>query len=215
MGAEIGATTSTFGFDEKMAAYLRGTDRADVADLAEKYAEHLTADPEIYADPETYFDQVIEIDLSTLEPHVNGPFTPDLATPISEFANAVKSNGWPEKLEVGLIGSCTNSSHEDLTRAGSVADQASELKLEVKSEYTVTPGSEQVRFTAERTDCLKNSNASAALCWPMPVVRASDNGRGIRTTDRANSIITSFNRNFISGMTATRRRIPSWPRPNW
>jgi aconitate hydratase len=197
MGAEIGATTSTFGFDEKMAAYLRGTDRADVADLAEKYAEHLTADPEIYADPEAYFDQVIEIDLSTLEPHVNGPFTPDLATPISEFAHAVKSNGWPEKLEVGLIGSCTNSSYEDLTRAGSVADQASELKLEVKSEYTVTPGSEQVRFTAERDGLLEKFEriggvVLANACGPCI-------GQWARHTDdpdRANSIITSFNRNF-------------------
>ncbi len=197
MGAEIGATTSTFGFDEKMAAYLRGTDRADVADLAEKYAEHLTADPDIYADPEAYFDQVIEIDLSTLEPHVNGPFTPDLATPISEFANAVKSNGWPEKLEVGLIGSCTNSSYEDLTRAGSVADQASELKLEVKSEYTVTPGSEQVRFTAERDGLLEKFEriggvVLANACGPCI-------GQWARHTDdpdRANSIITSFNRNF-------------------
>ena len=197
MGAEIGATTSTFGFDEKMAAYLRGTDRADVADLAEKYAEHLTADPEIYADPEAYFDQVIEIDLSMLEPHVNGPFTPDLATPISEFANAVKSNGWPEKLEVGLIGSCTNSSYEDLTRAGSIADQASELKLEVKSEYTVTPGSEQVRFTAERDGLLEKFERIGGLvlanaCGPCI-------GQWARHTDdpdRANSIITSFNRNF-------------------
>jgi aconitate hydratase len=197
MGAEIGATTSTFGFDQKMSDYLRGTDRADVADLAEQYAEHLTADPEVYEQPEKYFDQLIEIDLSALEPHINGPFTPDLATPISEFAEQVRKNGWPQKLEVGLIGSCTNSSYEDLTRASSVAEQAEELNLEVKSEYTITPGSEQVRFTAERDGLLKKFEkiggvVMANACGPCI-------GQWARHTDdpnKANSIITSFNRNF-------------------
>jgi aconitate hydratase len=197
MGAEIGATTSTFGFDAKMADYLRGTGRADVAELAEQYAEHLTADPEVYQNPEQYFDQVIEIDLSTLEPHINGPFTPDLATPIGEFAEAVRKNGWPQKLEVGLIGSCTNSSYEDLTRAASVAQQAEELELEVQAEYTVTPGSEQVRYTAERDGLLAKFEkiggvVMANACGPCI-------GQWARHTDdptRANSIITSFNRNF-------------------
>ncbi len=130
MGAEIGATTSLFGYDQKMRDYLAGTGRADVAAEADKIAEHLTGDPEVYANPEKYFDEVIEIDLSTLEPHINGPFTPDKAWPISEFAKAVKENGYPEKLEVGLIGSCTNSSYEDITRAASVAKQASGKKSE-------------------------------------------------------------------------------------
>lgn len=197
MGAEIGATTSTFGYDEKMSEYLRGTKRAEVADLADQYAEHLRADDGVYDEPEKYFDQVIEIDLSELEPHINGPFTPDLATPISEFAEAVKKNGWPQKLEVGLIGSCTNSSYEDLTRAASVADQAMDQDLEVKSEYTVTPGSEQVRFTAERDGLLKKFEniggvVLANACGPCI-------GQWARHTDdpdKANSIITSFNRNF-------------------
>lgn len=197
MGAEIGATTSTFGFDKSMAEYLRGTGRPDVAELAEQYAEHLTADAEVYADPEKYFDQLIEIDLSTLEPHINGPFTPDLATPLSEFAEAVKKNDWPARLEVGLIGSCTNSSYEDLTRAASVADQAKAKNLEVKAEFTITPGSEQVRYTAERDGLLDSFDAiggvvMANACGPCI-------GQWARHTDdpnRKNSIITSFNRNF-------------------
>ena len=150
MGAEIGATTSTFGYDAKMAEYLRGTERADVADLADGVKEHLTGDDEVYANPEQYFDQVIEINLSELEPHINGPFTPDLATPISEFAEKVKKEGWPQKLEVGLIGSCTNSSYEDISRSASVAKQALDKNLKVKSEFTVTPGSEMVRYTVDR-----------------------------------------------------------------
>jgi aconitate hydratase len=124
MGAEIGATTSTFGYDDKMAQYLRGTGREEIAELADGIREHLTGDPEVYQSPHDYFDQVIEINLSELEPHINGPFTPDLATPISEFANTVREKGWPQRLEVGLIGSCTNSSYEDITRAASVAEQA-------------------------------------------------------------------------------------------
>ncbi|MCW5900436.1 MAG: aconitate hydratase [Flavobacteriales bacterium] len=197
MGAEIGATTSTFSYDDSMRRYLKGTGRAEVAAMADKIAEHLQGDPEVYADPAKYFDQVIEIDLSTLEPHVNGPFTPDLAHPISEFAAAVKKNGWPAKLEVGLIGSCTNSSYEDLTRAASLAQQAVDKKLKAKAEYTITPGSEQVRYTAERDGLLKKFDAIGGVvlanaCGPCI-------GQWARHSDdpnRKNSIITSFNRNF-------------------
>ncbi len=197
MGAEIGATTSTFGYDEAMSRYLRATDRADVAELADGVAEYLTGDAECYASPEDYFDQVIEIDLSTLEPHINGPYTPDLAWPISKFAQAVKENEYPQKLEVGLIGSCTNSSYEDLDRAASIAQQAVDKKLKTKSEFTVTPGSEQIRFTVDRDGQLKvfekmGGVVLANACGPCI-------GQWARHTDdpnRANSIITSFNRNF-------------------
>ena len=197
MGAEIGATTSTFGYDKKMSDYLRGTDRADVADLADNVAEHLTGDKEVYDNPEKYFDQVIEINLSELEPHINGPFTPDLATPISQFAKAVKDNGWPQKLEVGLIGSCTNSSYEDITRAASVAQQAIDKNLKVKSEYTVTPGSEMVRFTVDRDgylDIFKKIGGVvlANACGPCIGQWAR---HGAEKKEK-NSIITSFNRNF-------------------
>src|SRR5688572_9907964 len=150
MGAEIGATTSTFGYDEKMADYLRSTGRKEVADLANKVKDHLTGDPEVYQNPEKYFDQVIEIDLSTLEPHVNGPFTPDRAIPISQFANEVRKNNWPQRLEVGLIGSCTNSSYEDISRSASLAKQAVDKKIKARAEFTITPGSELVRYTVER-----------------------------------------------------------------
>ncbi len=197
MGAEIGATTSTFGYDEAMARYLRATGRAEVADLADKIAPYLTGDPEVYENPEAYFDQVIEINLSELEPHINGPFTPDRATPLSKFAEEVRKNGWPQRLEVGLIGSCTNSSYEDLTRAASVARQAASKKIKVKSEYTVTPGSEKVRYTAERDGILQEFEkiggvVLANACGPCI-------GQWARHTDnptRKNSIITSFNRNF-------------------
>jgi len=197
MGAEIGATTSTFGYDEAMSRYLRATERAEVADLADGVAEYLTGDAECYENPEKYFDQVIEIDLSTLEPHINGPYTPDLAWPISKFAEAVKENGYPEKLEVGLIGSCTNSSYEDLDRAASLAKQAVAKKLKVKSEFTVTPGSEQIRFTVARDGQLESFEKMGGVvlanaCGPCI-------GQWARHTDdpnRANSIITSFNRNF-------------------
>ncbi|MEO1436919.1 MAG: aconitate hydratase [Bacteroidota bacterium] len=197
MGAEIGATTSTFGYDEAMGRYLRGTGRADIADLADGVAEHLTGDPEVYADPEKYFDQVIEIDLSTLEPHINGPYTPDLAWPISKFAEAVKENGYPQKLEVGLIGSCTNSSYEDLTRAASLAKQAAEKSLKAKSEFTVTPGSEQIRFTVERDGILDEFEKIGGIvlanaCGPC----IGQWARHMEDPDRENSIITSFNRNF-------------------
>lgn len=197
MGAEIGATTSLFGFDEKMASYLRGTERPEVAEAALEISEHLTADPEAYDKPEEYFDQVIDINLSELEPHINGPFTPDLATPVSEFADAVEKNDWPEKLEVGLIGSCTNSSYEDITRAASVAKQATEKKLKAKSEYTVTPGSEMVRYTVERDGLLRDFEeiggvVLANACGPCIGQWARHNA----DKEEKNSIMTSFNRNF-------------------
>jgi aconitate hydratase len=197
MGAEIGATTSTFGYDDSMRRYLKSTGRAEVVAMADKIAEHLTGDAEVYADPKKYFDQVIEIDLDTLEPYINGPYTPDLAWPISKFAAAVKEHGWPEKLEVGLIGSCTNSSYEDLTRSASVARQALAKGLKATSEFTVTPGSEQVRYTAERDGLLATFEEMGGLvlanaCGPCI-------GQWARHTDdpdRKNSILTSYNRNF-------------------
>lgn len=197
MGAEIGATTSTFGYDASMGRYLRATGRSVIADLADGIANELTGDAECYANPEKYFDRVVEIDLSKLEPHVNGPYTPDLAWPISEFAAAVKEKGYPAKLEVGLIGSCTNSSYEDLDRAAFVAKQAKEKKLKVKSEFTITPGSEQIRFTVERDGQLQafediGGVVLANACGPCI-------GQWARHTDdpnRKNSILTSFNRNF-------------------
>ncbi|RYE90910.1 MAG: aconitate hydratase, partial [Cytophagaceae bacterium] len=154
MGAEIGATTSVFAYDEKMGDYLRGTGRAEIADAARAQAAHLRADDEVYANPAAFYDQLIEINLDELEPYVNGPFTPDAAWPISQFAAAVKEHGWPEKLEVGLIGSCTNSSYEDITRAASVAAQAVEKGLHVAAEFTITPGSELVRYTVARDGLL-------------------------------------------------------------
>ncbi|WP_262915176.1 aconitase family protein [Niabella ginsengisoli] len=150
MGAEIGATTSTFGYDESMSRYLKATGREEIATLADGIAQHLTADAEVYADPEKYFDQLIEINLDELEPHLNGPFTPDLATPISKMKEVAAANDWPTKVEVGLIGSCTNSSYEDISRAVSLAKQVSEKGLKTKAEFTITPGSEQVRFTIAR-----------------------------------------------------------------
>jgi len=197
MGAEIGATTSIFGYDVKMADYLRGTGRADVAELADKVAAHLTGDDEVYANPANYFDQVIEINLSELEPHINGPFTPDLAWPLSKFAAAVKDSGWPAKLEVGLIGSCTNSSYEDITRAASIAQQAVDKNLVAKSEFTITPGSEQVRYTVDRDGYLKifenmGGVVLANACGPCIGQWAR---HGAEKQER-NSIITSFNRNF-------------------
>ncbi len=197
MGAEIGATTSIFGYDEKAEAYLRGTDRSDIADMANAIKEHLTGDEEVYAHPEQYFDQVIEINLSELEPHINGPFTPDLAWPISKFAEAVKENGWPVKLEVGLIGSCTNSSYEDISRAASLAQQAVDKKLVAQSEFTITPGSEQVRYTVERDGFLDvfdkmGGVVLANACGPCIGQWAR---HGAEKKEK-NSIITSFNRNF-------------------
>ena len=145
MGAEVGATTSTFGYDESMSRYLSATGRADVAALADTVKEHLTGDKEVYANPEKYFDEVIEINLSELEPHVNGPFTPDLATPISKLKEVAIANGWPLKIEAGLIGSCTNSSYEDISRAVSLAKQVSFKGLKAKAEFIINPGSEQIR----------------------------------------------------------------------
>lgn len=197
MGAEIGATTSLFGYDQKMKAYLEGTDRSDVAAEADRVAEHLNGDPEVYADPESYFDEIIEIDLSALEPHINGPFSPDRAWPISRFAKAVRENGYPQELEVGLIGSCTNSSYEDITRAASIARQAKEKNLKVASEYTVTPGSEQVRYTIERDGLIGvfeeiGGVVLANACGPCIGQWARHNA----DKQEKNSIITSFNRNF-------------------
>ncbi len=197
MGAEIGATTSLFGYDDRMADYLKATGRADVAALADGVAEHLTGDAEVYSDPEKYFDQVIEINLSELEPHINGPFTPDLAWPLSKFAQAVRENGWPAKLDVGLIGSCTNSSYEDITRAASVAKQAVDKGLKARSEFTITPGSEQVRYTVDRDgylDIFENMGGVvlANACGPCIGQWARHNADKLEK----NSIITSFNRNF-------------------
>lgn len=197
MGAEIGATTSIFAYDESMARYLRSTDRGELADLANGVSEHLRPDAEVYADPASYYDQVIELNLSELEPHINGPFTPDLAWPLSKFAAAVKENGWPETLSVGLIGSCTNSSYEDISRAASLAEQAALKKLQVTSEYTITPGSEQVRFTVQRDGFLDafakiGGVVLANACGPCIgqwARHGADKGE-------KNSIITSFNRNF-------------------
>jgi aconitate hydratase len=197
MGAEIGATTSIFGYDKKMGYYLRGTGRAEVADEADKLYENLTGDEEVYANPEKYFDQVIEINLSELEPHINGPFTPDLAWPISKFAEVVEKNNWPEKLEVGLIGSCTNSSYEDITRAASVAKQATDNGLSTVSEFTITPGSEQVRYTVARDGYLKifeemGGVVLANACGPC----IGQWARHTNDPEKKNSIVTSYNRNF-------------------
>lgn len=197
MGAEIGATTSVFGYDEKMSDYLKGTGRIELASAADAIAEHLAGDPEVYTNPELYFDQVIEINLSELEPHINGPFTPDMAWPISQFAQAVKDNNWPAELEVGLIGSCTNSSYEDITRAASIAKQATDNGIKAKSEFTITPGSEQVRYTVERDSYLATFEEMGGVvlanaCGPC----IGQWARHSTDPNRKNSIITSFNRNF-------------------
>ncbi len=197
MGAEIGATTSTFGYDEAMERYLRSTDRNDIADEANKIKAHLTGDDEVYANPDQYFDQVIEINLSELEPHVNGPFTPDRATPISQLKAEAEKNGWPTKVEWGLIGSCTNSSYEDLSRASSIAQQAIDKGLKTKSDFGINPGSEQVRFTADRDGLLKifeNLDATIFTNACGPCI-----GQWARTgADKGekNTIVHSFNRNF-------------------
>ncbi|HIP37082.1 MAG TPA: aconitate hydratase [Crocinitomix sp.] len=197
MGAEIGATTSTFGYDDSMRRYLKATDREDVVEAADKVAEHLTGDPEVYANPEKYFDQVIEIDLNTLTPHLNGPFTPDLATPISEMKEAAKQNNWPTDIEWALIGSCTNSSYEDLTRAASIVEDALEKGLEAKAILGINPGSEQVRYTAERDgliDTFKKLNAKifTNACGPC----IGQWARPGAEKQEKNSIVHSFNRNF-------------------
>jgi aconitate hydratase len=197
MGAEIGATTSTFGYDDSMARYLQSTGRAEIAAMADGIREHLTADPEVYANPAAYFDQLIEIDLDTLEPHLNGPFTPDLATPISKMKEMAEKNGWPTKVDVGLIGSCTNSSYEDISRAASLAAQVASLGLKAKSEYTVTPGSEQVRFTIERdgfVDTFESIGGKvfANACGPC----IGQWARAGAEKQEKNTIVHSFNRNF-------------------
>ncbi len=197
MGAEIGATTSTFGYDESMERYLRATSRAEIADLANAIKEHLVADEEVYANPEQYFDQVIEINLSELEPHLNGPFTPDLATPISKMKEAAATHNWPTKIEVGLIGSCTNSSYEDISRAVSLAKQVNEKGLKAKAEYTITPGSEQVRYTIERDGFLDIFNKMGATVFANacgPCIGMWDRV-GAEKKER-NTIVHSFNRNF-------------------
>ncbi len=197
MGAEVGATTSTFGYDDSMERYLRATGRAAVADLANGLRAELTGDDKVYANPEQYFDQVIELDLSTLEPHLNGPFTPDLATPISQVRALAEKNGWPMNIEVGLIGSCTNSSYEDMTRAASIARQAKAKNLKVSSEYSITPGSEQVRFTAERDGLLEvfeeiGGKVFANACGPCIGQWAREGA----DKQEKNTIVHSFNRNF-------------------
>ncbi|MBN2805852.1 MAG: aconitate hydratase [Prolixibacteraceae bacterium] len=197
MGAEIGATTSTFGYDDSMRRYLAATGRQQVVDAADQIASYLNGDPEVYTNPEKYFDQVIEIDLSTLEPHLNGPFTPDLATPISKMKEEALKNGWPTKIEVGLIGSCTNSSYEDISRAASLAKQAVDKNLKAKSMYTITPGSEQVRFTIERDGFIDTfekigGNVFANACGPCIGQWHRDGAE----KGEKNTIVHSFNRNF-------------------
>lgn len=197
MGAEIGATTSTFGYDASMSRYLRSTNRADVADAADKIAPYLTGDPEVYANPEKYFDQVIEINLSELEPHLNGPFTPDLATPISKMKEEAIKNNWPLQIQVGLIGSCTNSSYEDIARAASLAKQVADKKLKVKSEFTITPGSEVVRSTIERDGFIDTFHKIGATVFANacgPCIGMWDR-EGAEKEER-NTIVHSFNRNF-------------------
>lgn len=197
MGAEVGATTSLFAYDQSIARYLKATGREQVAEMADKISDYLKADKEVLETPEKYYDRVIEINLSELEPYLNGPFTPDAAHPISEFGRIVKENGYPQIMEVGLIGSCTNSSYQDLSRAASVARQASKKQLKTKAEFRINPGSEQVRYTAERDGLIADFEAIGGIvmtnaCGPCI-------GQWKRHTDdnqRANSIVTSFNRNF-------------------
>lgn len=197
MGAEIGATASVFAYDEKMKAYLSATGRTEIARLADSISEHLKADPEVYNEPEKYFDQVIEINLSSLEPHINGPFSPDKAWPLTEFAKALKDNDYPTRIDVGLIGSCTNSSYEDITRAASIARQAIKKNLKIKSVFTLTPGSEMVRATIERDGLIDIFEKIGGLvlanaCGPCIGQWSRPNAE----KQEKNSIITSFNRNF-------------------
>jgi aconitate hydratase len=198
MGAEIGATTSTFGYDESMRRYLSATGRQDVVDAADAVADHLTGDAEVYANPEKYFDQVIEIDLDTLTPHLNGPFTPDLATPVAEMKKAAKENGWPTDIEWALIGSCTNSSYEDLTRAASIVKNATDQGLQAKAQLGINPGSEQVRYTSERDglfDIFNKLNGTTIFTNACgPCIGQWD--RAGAEKEEVNSIVHSFNRNF-------------------
>ncbi len=197
MGAEIGATTSTFGYDDSIERYLRATDRGEIADEANKIAPYLTGDDEVYENPEKYFDQVIEINLSELKPYINGPFSPDLATPVGEVNEKATKNGWPLDVEWGLIGSCTNSSYEDLSRAASIAKQAVDKGIVAKAEFGINPGSEQVRFTAERDGLLQifedlDAKIFTNACGPC-IGQWEREGAG---EQKKNSIIHSFNRNF-------------------
>jgi len=197
MGAEIGATTSIFSFDTKMGDYLRSTGREELALLAENHKESLKADSEIYINPDKYFDQVIEINLSTLEPHLNGPFTPDRATPISQMAKIAEKNNWPTEVKVGLIGSCTNSSYEDISRSASIAQQAIDNGLTTKAKFTITPGSEQVRYTIKRDGFIDTFNklggsVFANACGPC-IGQWSREGA---EKEEENTIVHSFNRNF-------------------
>ncbi len=197
MGAEVGATTSTFGYDDSMERYLRATGRDEVADLANVVREDLTGDAEVYANPEKYFDEVIEINLDELEPHINGPFTPDRATPVSKMREVATANGWPLDIEWGLIGSCTNSSYEDISRAASIAQQAVDKGLATKAEFGINPGSEQVRYTIERDGFIKtfedlDAKIFTNACGPC----IGQWARAGAEDQKKNSIIHSFNRNF-------------------
>ncbi|MDR1707963.1 MAG: aconitate hydratase [Prevotella sp.] len=197
MGAEVGATTSIFPYDKKTSDYLKATGRAEIAELADRLADYLIPDAEVINEPNKYFDEVIEINLSTLEPYVNGPFTPDAAHPISEFARVVKEKGYPQAMEVGLIGSCTNSSYEDLSRAVSIVKDAQSKNIKVKSQFIINPGSEQVRYTAERDGILPafeeaGATIMANACGPC----IGQWKRELDDPERPNSIVTSFNRNF-------------------
>jgi aconitate hydratase len=197
MGAEIGATCSLFAYDSKMSAYLRSTGREEVAALADGIREHLRPDEEVHNDPEKYYDQVLYLDLDKLEPYLNGPFTPDLATPISQIKEAVEKHGWPSKLEVALIGSCTNSSYEDMSRSASIVKDALNKGLKAVSEFTITPGSEQVRYTIERDGFIKEFEevggvVLANACGPC----IGQWARHIDDPNRKNTILTSYNRNF-------------------
>ena len=197
MGAEVGATTSTFGYDTAMERYLRATGRDAVADAANEVKEHLTGDAEVYENPAQYFDQVIEIDLSELKPHLNGPFSPDIATPIHQMGDKAVQNDWPIKVEWGLIGSCTNSSYEDLSRAASIAQQAVDKKLKTKADFGINPGSEQVRFTAERDGFLSIFESLDAKIFTNacgPCIGQWD--RDGADKQEKNTIVHSFNRNF-------------------
>ncbi len=213
MGAEIGATCSVFGYDEKMGDYLRGTNRADVAQLANGVSNDLRADKEVYDNPEAFFDQLIEINLNDLEPYVNGPFTPDLATPISQLAAAVKEHGWPDAVEVALIGSCTNSSYEDISRSAFIAEDAMAKGLKAKSEFTITPGSEMVRYTIERDGMLATFDKMGGIvlanaCGPC----IGQWARHVADPAKKNTIITSFNRNFAKrndGLSSTHAFVAS------
>ena len=197
MGAEIGATTSLFGYDEHMAKYLRATGRHEVADLADTMKDNLCADDDVLANPDKYYDQLVEIDLSTLEPHLNGPFTPDRATPVSKMEKEAEKEGWPTKIEVGLIGSCTNSSYEDISRAASIAKQAVDKGLKTKARFTITPGSEQVRYTIERDGFIRifeelGADVFANACGPC----IGQWARAGSEKEEKNTIVHSFNRNF-------------------